>query len=105
MHTEDKLLAIEFKRRLEALTEVKQMIVFGSRARGNSSPGSDLDVFIEDPDLSNKLREKIFEITWEVSFENEIVISTLLATSKMLVNSPLAANPILHTIQAEGIAV
>jgi predicted nucleotidyltransferase len=105
MHQEDILLAINFKQRLEAITEVKQMIVFGSRARGDSSPGSDLDVFIELPGLSHELRDKIFNIAWELSFENEIVISTLLATSKMLVNSPLAANPILRTIQAEGVAV
>ncbi len=105
MHQEDKLLAIKFKRRLEAISEVNQMIVFGSRARGDSSLGSDLDVFIEIPNLTYELRDKIFNIAWELSFENEIMISTLLSTSKMMVNSPFAANPILRTIQAEGVEV
>lgn len=105
MLEKDRQLVVKFKQHLETITEVRRMIVFGSRARGDSSPGSDLDVFIELPGLSYELRDKIFNIAWELSYENEIVISTLLATSKMMVNSPFAANPILRTIQTEGIAV
>lgn len=79
--------------------------MFGSRARGDWQEDSDLDVFIEVPDLDAILRRKISEIAWEISLEDGVVISTFVATSDALVESPLAANPILRVIQSEGIAV
>ncbi len=105
MLEKDRQLVVKFKQQLETITEVRRMIVFGSRARGDFDFGSDLDIFVELPNLTSELRERIFNIAWEISFENEIVISTLLASSNMLIDSPLAGNPILRTIHSEGIAV
>lgn len=105
MLEKDRQLVVKFKQQLETITEVRRMIVFGSRARGDFDFGSDLDIFVELPNLTSELRERIFNIAWEISFENEIVISTLLASSNMLIDSPLAGNPILRIIHSEGIAV
>jgi uncharacterized protein len=80
-------------------------VVYGSRARGDAAEDSDMDVFIELASLTPELRRQISDIAWEIGFDEGVVISTFVATSQAIMNSPLAANPILRAIEAEGIAV
>ena len=51
----DRKIVREFRRRLEAIVPVLDLRVFGSRARGEATFGSDLDVFIEVEQLSSDL--------------------------------------------------
>lgn len=101
----DERIACLLKVRLEKITPITRIIVFGSRVHGVASPDSDLDIFIELPDLTNSLRQQISEIAWEIGFEEGIFISTFVATTRDLTNGPLAANPILQAINTEGIPV
>ena len=93
------------KQRIQIITPVTRMIVFGSRARTDAVKESDLDVFIELPELSSSLQHKILEIAWEIGFDHDIVISVFLTATSLLVNGPLAGNPVLRTIQTEGMPV
>ena len=85
--------------------QINQFMVFGSRVRGDLTEDSDLDVFIKVPGLSPQLRHLISEIAWEISPENNVVISTLVATSFDIQYGLLGANPILKAIKKEGGAV
>ena len=46
IHPNDKAIILEFKKKIprEILSHLKKVIVFGSRAKGNASEESDLDV-------------------------------------------------------------
>src|SRR5258706_1045167 len=97
----DPRLARQVKRRLRQLTPVNRLVVYGSRARGDATAASDLDLYIVVPDLTPELRQKISEIAWEVSLEYEVVITTLVASERQ----PFKPQPILRAIETEGIAV
>jgi uncharacterized protein len=82
---------------------VSRVCVFGSRARGDATADSDLDVFLVVDHLDADLREKISEVAWEVGFENDVVLSTFVITAEQLERGPLGVSPIFRQIEREGI--
>lgn len=105
MNPKDYEIAKELKKRLSEVVNLIDFKVFGSRARGEADEYSDMDVFIEVESLDKKIKEKISDITWEIGFENLIVISPLIFTRDEIENSPLRASPIVKNIAEEGVAV
>jgi len=99
----DRQTALEFKRRVAALAPILQFCVFGSRARGDGTEESDLDVFLVVDHIDAGLREKISEVAWEVGFENHVVLSTFVITPEQLEHGPMGVSPIVRKIEKEGI--
>ena len=100
LSTQDARIARKVKRRISEITDIKRLVVYGSRARGKATKYSDLDLYIElNANVNPALRRRIREIAWEVSLDSGIVISTLVASDR------LKGQPILKAIQAEGIPV
>ena len=105
MISKDYAIAKELKERLSNVTSVVDLIIFGSRARGDQDEYSDMDVFIEVATLDKDLKERIYEIVWEVGFENFMVISPLICAKDEIENSALRSAPIVKNIFEEGIRI
>jgi len=100
LSAKDARIARKVKRRLLDVTPVQRVVVYGSHARGDAGKYSDLDLYIEIPNpVDRPLRNKIREIAWEVSLDSGVVISTLVGGDR------LKGQPILKSIEKEGIAV
>ena len=99
----DRQVTLEFKRRLEEITTVLEVRVFGSRARGEAAPDSDLDVFVEVAALTPALRRRIDEIAWEVGFERDYIISPIVVSRQELQEGPMGASPLILEIEREGV--
>jgi len=105
LEPQDAQIARLLKQRIQTISQIEKMIVFGSRARGDADAESDMDVFIEVPILTPSIHQQILETAWEIGLDNGLVISPFLASTSLLTNGPLAGNPILRVIQSEGVAV
>jgi predicted nucleotidyltransferase len=53
----DDTLIAEAGRRLAAAAPDARVILFGSHARGNARPGSDLDLLVVEPELNSRRKE------------------------------------------------
>ena len=102
MKDKDRGVALELKNRLAGFVQLVDFYVFGSRARGDATEDSDMDVFIEVENLDKDLKERVQDAAWKVGFENFMVISPLIFTRDELENSPLRSPPIVKVIKEEG---
>lgn len=105
LSSEDRKIVTSFKQRLTVVLPVLEVQVFGSRIRGDAAPDSDLDIFIKVPACTTQQRQLIHDIAWQVGFEMDRVISTVVATPEQLEYGPLGASPLIHNIAQEGVTV
>jgi len=99
----DKNIAQKFKNKICLVIPIIEFKIFGSRARGEASDDSDLDIYIEVEDITPKQRHKIREIAFDVGFEMDRLISTFVVTKEQLEKGAIGANPIIFRIDEEGI--
>ncbi len=97
---------LELKRELTKRFINAEVVVYGSKARGEAEPESDIDVLILlQDDVDDRLREEVFHLAYKIELIYEVVFG-ILVQSKSFWNSPRAKSmPIHHCIDKEGVAV
>lgn len=98
-------IAKKLQKNLKKQLNVAEVIVYGSRARGDNEPDSDMDVCILVDNFNKTIRDKVFTISWELSLEQGVVITPLIFGQKEWQDSPILESPIYKNIQREGIRV
>ncbi len=79
-------------------------VMFGSRARGDADPRSDLDLLVVVEKRTPEIRKKISHCAWEVGFDAEVIIQTVVMTNDQL-NGPEGSSLLISDVNAEGVAV
>ena len=106
MTEEDKNIVRYFKSRLiRAGVPVLEVRVYGSRARGDFTAGSDLDVCLVLREINPDLERTISRVAWEVGFKKGRVITTVEYTWEQMEKSPLRVSPLIQAIRREGVTV
>ena len=80
-------------------------IVFGSRARGEAQPDSDLDVLVLVEHITPALRKTISHCAWEVGFEAGVLIQTVVMSREEAEHGPEQSSLLMLAIREEGIPV
>ena len=74
MDNSDLNIVRELKSKLQSHVQLRRLCVFGSRARGDADPDSDMDVLVEVNALDRQARKQVTEDAWEVGLRNGVVI-------------------------------
>jgi len=100
------LVLNELRERMKALygPELRQLLLFGSQARGDAEPGSDIDVLVV---LNREVRpgeeiRRTGAIVSELSLANNVVISCAFVSFQRFRNEQ---SPFLMNVRREGIAI
>ena len=80
-------------------------IVFGSRARGDAQPDSDLDVLVLVDHITPALRKTISRCAWEVGFEAGVLIQAVVMTREEAEHGPEQSSLLMLAVREEGIPV
>lgn len=104
MTPEDRRILDLFAARVRQVAPAARIWAFGPRARGDAAPDSDLDICVVVPALTTDLRRDIRAAAWELGFEHERVLATVLVPEHEFESGPLSASTLVKNIHAEGIA-
>ncbi|TGE39435.1 nucleotidyltransferase domain-containing protein [Desulfosporosinus fructosivorans] len=84
---------------------MNEVRLFGSRARGEASTDSDLDLYLETGPISREQRRIISDLVWEIGFGNDIVISPLVIPQSEAKNGAFSVSMLCKAIKTEGISI
>ncbi len=104
MNPIEKTVLDHFKALLLKRLNVYKLILFGSRARGDADPYSDMDVLVV---LEGAPEERAFdyvsECAWEAGFAQGIVLVPVVFTRDEWENSPQRFSLLARAVEAEGV--
>ena len=102
----DRKLVERFKRlMIEQGVPLYKTIVFGSRARGDAEPDSDLDVLVLVEHLNPAMRKTISHCAWEIGFEAGILIQTVVMSRDEAEHGPEQSSLLMLAVEEEGVPV
>jgi len=95
----------KLKKALEERFNLIDFRVFGSKARGEATTESDVDVMIEIEDYNPLTESAIDEMVFKLNLEYDCFISAVIFGRRELEEGPLGESPLYRVIEREGIRV
>jgi predicted nucleotidyltransferase len=100
----DKIILEKLAQRIRIRYPEARIWIFGSRARGDSAWDSDFDVCVVLKTTNEETNEFVRNVAWEVGFENERVVTTVILSEDGFENGPMSESTLVENILREGIA-
>lgn len=102
----DKKVLGRFKALLEDRVRLVKVILFGSRARGDAGPTSDMDVIVILDDLAAEQDfDRVSDCAWEAGFEDGIVIVPIVFRRSEWEDTPERSSLLAQAVEAEGVLI
>jgi len=106
MNNDSEKILAQLKRLLADKVPLYQIILFGSRARGDDASDSDMDVLVVlDVPVTRVSRDIVLDCAWEAGFDAGIVIVPIVVSHDAWENGPEHESLLAQSIRKEGIAV
>jgi predicted nucleotidyltransferase len=82
---------------------VRSVVLFGSKARGDSGPDSDVDVLVRLADDDSALRWEVQRLAARVSLEYDLLLSVRAVGRSQWERMARYRSPLYHALESEGI--
>ena len=106
MDPKDHEVLRRLKHSIEGRVRLSEMILFGSRARGDAESDSDMDVLVVlDGPVSKQARRIVSDNAWEVGFEAGIVVVPIVVSREGWENGPEQASLLARAVREEGVSI
>jgi len=90
---------------IRALIPVSEIILFGSKARGDSTEESDIDLLVITPrEISRQRRHQVLDSIYEIQLTHDVVLSILFVSSHEWNSGLVSALPIRAEVDEQGVA-
>ena len=103
MKPNERAALMKVKSEIEKAHRVVDYRIFGSKAKGDDSAESDIDIMIEVEDYTQEIETFIDNTVYKINLEYDCLISALIFGSKELEEGPLRESPIYRSISREGV--
>ena len=103
MNNAERNVIEAFRRLLARKLQVDELVLFGSRARGDAAPDSDMDILVIIDKPTEDIEEYVSSCAWEAGFEHGIVIVPVLYSKKEWESGPDRVSLLARAIEMEGI--
>lgn len=109
MNEKDRELIVELKKRisLDVKGHLRQIIVFGSRARGEAIDGSDIDVIALVDEKTSEIEKKLEDVAYQVMWDHDFkpIISLKVFAESQFNNYIKKGFSFYKHVQDEGVFV
>lgn len=103
----DRLAVEAFRQALRGVlgSEVREIKLFGSKARGTDDPESDIDVLVVVRHRTPVLTDQIIDLAFDANLTYNVYISPRVVGESILSHPLWSATPFLRTVQREGLEI
>ncbi len=106
MNAKDIQIVNKLKSRLQNKVNLHQVLLFGSRARGDAEPDSDMDLLvILNKPVSRQSRKIVPDNAWEIGFDAGVVVVPVIVNRNNWENGPDKLSLLAMAIREEGMRI
>jgi DNA polymerase sigma len=103
MNSTERKVIKAFRSLLARELEIDQLVLFGSRARGDAAPDSDMDILVITQKPTADMEEFISNCAWEAGFEYGMVIVPVVYSKKEWESGLDRVSLLARAIEMEGV--
>ncbi|MEW6441634.1 MAG: nucleotidyltransferase domain-containing protein [bacterium] len=103
LNQEEQAALRDLKARLANEVGPVTLLLFGSKVKGEGTPESDLDVFIQVPEYTFEIESIIDDIIFEINLRHGVFISSVIFGENELAGGPLSESPLYKNVRSHGV--
>ncbi len=105
LNENEEKAVLSLKKLLKERFHILDFRIFGSKARGDASPDSDIDIMIEVEEYTSAVESAIDDLVYETNLAHDCFISTVIFGKRELEEGPLGESSLYKIIEKEGVRV